>query len=75
MLYPFLYDAYFKNKKKQIELQLKRMSNQIVQVRLKKNQIKPLQGSECNYFSLYKIDSNCYSFKNGIELDGNEFVI
>ncbi|MDR2410532.1 MAG: CRISPR-associated helicase Cas3' [Bacteroidales bacterium] len=64
-----------KNKKRQIELQMKRMSNQIVQVRLKKNQVKPLQGSECNYFSLYKIDSNCYSFENGIKLDGNEFII
>ncbi|MDR2074336.1 MAG: CRISPR-associated helicase Cas3' [Oscillospiraceae bacterium] len=67
--------SYIRNKKRQIELHLKKMSNQIVQIRLKKNQIKPLQGCECSCFSLHKIDSLCYSFKNGIELDGNECII
>ncbi len=62
-------------KKKIIETQLKRMSNQIVQIRLNKNQIKPLQGSERHYFSLFKIDDSCYSFEKGIDLKGTEFII
>lgn len=62
-------------KKKIIEAQLKRMSNQIVQIRLNKNQIKPLQGSERYYFSLFKIDDGCYSFEKGIDLKRTEFII
>jgi CRISPR-associated endonuclease/helicase Cas3 len=65
---------FIKNKKRQIELQLKKMSNQIVQVRLKKNPML-LQGSEYSYFSLLKIDANCYSFEWGIKLDGSAFII
>jgi CRISPR-associated endonuclease/helicase Cas3 len=63
-----------KNKKRQIELHLKKMSNQIVQVRLRQNQINPLLGNDKNYFSLYKIDIGCYSFDKGINLDG-EFIL
>lgn len=62
-------------KKKSIQIQLKRMSGQIVQVRLNKNQIKPLQGSDQHYFNLYKIDRNSYSFDKGIDLIGAEFLI
>ncbi|MDR1896372.1 MAG: CRISPR-associated helicase Cas3' [Prevotellaceae bacterium] len=63
-----------KNKKKEIELKLRKMSNQIVQIRLKKNQEEPLRGSDENYFSLYKIDYKSYSFENGIDLAGSEFI-
>lgn len=62
-------------KKKSIQIQLKRMSGQIVQVRLNINQIKPLQGSDQHYFNLYKIDSKSYSFDKGIDLIGAEFLI
>jgi CRISPR-associated endonuclease/helicase Cas3 len=64
-----------KRKKKTIEMQLKKMSGQIVQVRLNKNQIRPLLGSERQYFNLYKIDDSSYSFNQGIDLIGAEFII
>jgi CRISPR-associated endonuclease/helicase Cas3 len=63
-----------KNKKKEIELKLRKMSNQIVQIRIKKNQEEPLRGSDEKYFSLYKIDYKSYSFENGIDLEGGEFI-
>lgn len=62
-------------KKKSIQLQLKSMSEHIVQVRLNKDQIKPLQGSTQHYFNLYKIDRNSYTFEKGIDLIGAEFLI
>ena len=62
-------------KKKFIESQLKKMSGQIVQVRLNKNQIKPLQGSEQHYFNLYKIDRNSYTFEYGVDLQGSNFIL
>ena len=62
-------------KKKSVQLQLKRMSGQIIQVRLNNKQIKPLQGSDQKYFNLYKIDNNAYSFDKGIDLIGTEFLI
>jgi CRISPR-associated endonuclease/helicase Cas3 len=64
-----------RQKKKSIEIQLKKMSGQIVQVRLNKNQIKPLQGSSLNYFNLYKIDNSSYTFKRGVDLLGSEFIL
>lgn len=64
-----------KKKKKEIEIQLKKMANQIVQIRLKKNQQKPLTGSDEPYFNLYKIDKGCYSFELGVDLNGNEFIL
>lgn len=62
-------------KKKSIEIQLKKMSGQIVQIRLNKNQVKPLQGSNEMYFNLYKIASSSYSFESGIKLDGSDFIL
>ncbi len=64
-----------RTKKKSIEIQLKKMSGQIVQIRLNKNQIRPLQGSDQHYFNLYKIDDSSYSFDKGIDLIGAEFII
>jgi hypothetical protein len=56
-------------------MQLKKMSGQIVQVRLNRNQVKPLQGCEQHYFNLFKIDAISYSFKNGIDLLGSQFIL
>ncbi len=56
-------------------MQLRKMSGQIVQVRLNRNQIKPLQGSDRCYFSLFKIDGSSYSFERGIDLIGTEFIL
>jgi len=61
--------------KNKIKSHLKLMSNQIVQIRLKPNQMKPLLGNDQSYFSLFKIDIGCYSFRNGIDLLGTEFLI
>jgi len=67
--------SIIRSKKKSIEMQLKKMSGQIVQVRLNKNQIKPLQGSEQHYFNLYKIDRNSYTFEYGVDLKGANFIL
>lgn len=61
-----------RSKKKSIEMHLRKMSGQIVQVRLNSNQIRPILGSERHYFNLNKIDYGSYSFKNGIDLLGAE---
>lgn len=64
-----------RTKKKSIEIQLRKMSGQIVQIRLNKYQIKPLQGSDQHYFNLYKIDKANYTFDKGVDLQGSEFII
>lgn len=64
-----------RQKKKIIGVLLKKMSNQIIQVRLNKNQIRPLQGSERHYFNLYYIDNQYYSFDKGVNLSGTEFIL
>ena len=61
--------------KKRIQIQLRKISGQIVQVRLNRNQIKPLQGSERSYFSLFKIDDKSYTFEKGVDLVGAEFIL
>ena len=55
-------------------MHLKKNSNQIVQIRLQKNHIKPTLGNNKGYFSLFKIDNTAYSFKTGINL-GEDTVI
>lgn len=62
-------------KKKLIQIQLRRMASQIVQVRIHENQIRPLLGIDKQYFNLYLIDSNSYSFNEGIDLMGYESII
>jgi CRISPR-associated endonuclease/helicase Cas3 len=64
-----------KLKKREIDNLLKTMSNNIIQIHLKKNQTMPILGNEKTYFNLYKLDSKCYSFSNGIDLLGQEFIL
>jgi CRISPR-associated endonuclease/helicase Cas3 len=64
-----------RRKKKSIAMHLKKMSRQIVQVRLKPNHIQPLQSSEKSYFNLYKISSESYCFHTGVDLKGSEFIL
>lgn len=64
-----------KTKKKSIDIQLKKMSGQIVQVRLNKDQIKPLQGAENQYYNLRLIHNQSYSFEKGVDLSGADFII
>ena len=52
------------------------MSNQIVQIRLKnKTQSEYLRGSDENYFSLYKMSRNKYSFEKGTDLKEDDCLI
>ncbi len=62
-------------KKKRIEFHLKSMANNIIQIRLKPNQTKPLLGSEKDYFGLYKIDGKSYYFNHGVDLKSGEFIL
>lgn len=64
-----------RTKKKSIEIQLRKMSGQIIQIHLRRDQIKPLLGNEKGYFSLFKLDLGCYSFRSGIDLNGAEFIM
>ena len=54
---------------------LKRMSNRIVQVRIQKNQERPLLSSDLCVCDIYKIDPACYDFYRGIHLEGEEFLL
>lgn len=61
------------NTKFKIQNLLKKMSNQIVQVRLKKNDVKPLFMN--NYNDLYLIDLSSYDNKIGLLLtNDNQFI-
>lgn len=62
-------------KKKSIQILLKRMSGQIVQLRVNKNNVRPLQASSQNYFNLYILDSNSYTFNEGVDLEGSISII
>ncbi|MFA5432793.1 MAG: CRISPR-associated helicase Cas3' [Candidatus Paceibacterota bacterium] len=62
-------------KKKSIQILLKRMSGQIVQVRVNKNNVRPLLGSAQNYFNLYLLDGKSYSFSEGVDLEGSVSII
>ena len=62
-------------KKKRIQFHLKSMANNIIQIRLKPNQTRPLLGSEKDYFGLYKIDGKSYYFDQGIDLKNGEFIL
>lgn len=63
-----------KAKKKEIEIHLKKMANHIVQVRIRKNDSKPLLANDKAYFDLFHIDKSSYSFEKGVDLAGNEFI-
>ena len=54
---------------------LKRMSNRIVQVRIQKNQERPLLSSDLCVCDIYKIDPACYDFYRGIHIEGKEFLL
>ena len=60
--------------KKRIEFHLKSMANNIIQIRLKPNQTRPLLGCQKDYFGLYKIDGTSYHFDYGINLKNGEFI-
>lgn len=62
-------------KKKKIKMHLKKMSNQIVQIRLNENHVKPTLEDNRDYFSLFKIDRTSYSFERGVNLGENTIIL
>lgn len=63
-------------RKKMIAQRLKKMSNQIVKVRLKKDDSLPVLGDNriaLNF--LYKLNLNSYSFDRGIQINGEDCII
>lgn len=62
--------------KKEIEIHLKKMANQIVQIRLKNEpQKQALRGSDDSYFDLWKINLSKYSFSKGVDLEVSDVIL
>ncbi len=57
-----------------IDGQLRRMSGQVVQLRLKRNESRPISNSDSCY-DLQKLSMNQYSYKTGIKLDSSNQII
>ena len=61
--------------KRKLKNQLKKMSNRIVQIRIKPNQSRPITSSDEDYNGLYKISTECYNFGTGIQIDGGGMLL
>jgi len=61
-------------KKKIIEIHLKKMAGQIIQIRIQNKNSNPLLGSIENYFGIFKISLESYSFEMGVDLKGNNII-
>ena len=61
--------------KRKLSNQLKKMANRIVQIRFKQDQSKPITSSDEDFNGLYKISSECYNFKTGIQIDGGGMLL
>ena len=61
--------------KRKLSNQFKKMSNRIVQIRIKPNQSRPITSSYEEYNGLYKISTECYNFKTGIQIDGGGMLL
>ena len=64
-----------KAKKSKIQDQLKKMANQIVQVRMKDKHNPPNFATEKDYYGLQHLHSDCYHFVTGVDLTGEDFMI
>jgi hypothetical protein len=51
------------------------MANQIVQVRIKNDKNIPNLATKKDYYGLQHLHSDCYSFSNGVDLTGEDFII
>jgi CRISPR-associated endonuclease/helicase Cas3 len=67
--------SFIKLKRKIIELLLRKMSQQIIKVRIKYEDKKPDLADNRIYFDLFHISSSSYSFETGIDLKGNDCII
>lgn len=62
-------------KKKAIDLHLKQMADNIIQIRVLQNQLPPFLGSANPYGNIYKLAPDLYSFDTGVELDNTVNII
>ncbi|SEA34693.1 CRISPR-associated helicase/endonuclease Cas3 [Proteiniphilum acetatigenes] len=60
--------------RKKIEMQIKKMSLNIVNVRFTSHNFEPVLGNEKSYYNLYKLSNSAYSFELGVDLR-NSFCI
>ncbi|MBZ4651098.1 MAG: CRISPR-associated protein Cas3 [Thermosipho sp. (in: Bacteria)] len=67
--------SFIKLKRKIIELLLRKMSQQIIKVRIKSEDKKPDLADNRSYFDLFHISSSSYSFETGIDLKGNDCIM
>jgi CRISPR-associated endonuclease/helicase Cas3 len=58
--------------KTKIKIYRKKMSENIVQIRLKKGQLKPITNNVTNDGGLHEIALSSYSFENGVDLQGED---
>ena len=61
--------------KRKLSNQLKKMANRIVQIRIRPNQSKPITSSDEDYNGLYKMSTECYNFRTGIQIDGGGMLL
>lgn len=61
--------------KNKINILKRKMSENIVQIRLKHNQLKPIITNKTKNESLFEISQNSYSYYEGICLKGEEFIL
>ena len=61
--------------KLKIKNHLKEMANSIVSVRIKTNETKPLFGSDEDYYGIWKISLDSYSFEKGVDVKGENFIL
>jgi CRISPR-associated endonuclease/helicase Cas3 len=58
-----------------IQSKLKRMANQVVQIRLRKQDEEPNLGNSKNFAGLHKLHLNSYSIEMGIDLQGQDIIL
>lgn len=58
-----------------IQALIKKMSNQIISVRLRDRNSVPVLGHSEGFNEIYKLDIDSYSFRNGIKISGEESII
>lgn len=64
-----------RQKKKAIEIQFRSMTDQIIQIRVKRNLVRPILGHSKDYFGLYKLSLCSYSSEMGVDLKGDECIL
>ncbi len=64
-----------RNQKRKIAIQLRKMSQDVIQVRLKKNHQLPILANNEDYYGLFCLSPKSYSFDDGVDLKGEECIL